>query len=126
MTRAPKLLVVDDNATNRYALEKALKHASREVLLAPSGEDALSVLLDHDDIDLILLDVMMPGMDGFETAQLIRGSRRSKHIPIIFTSGISQDNIRHFEGDDQAPVKHVPKPIDLDVLIHTIEECLTK
>src|SRR5215813_1460371 len=78
-----KILVVDDLGAQRMALAAALGELGEEVITVASGADALRLLLEHD-VAVILLDVNMPGMDGFETASLIRQRPRSRHTPIIF------------------------------------------
>ena len=77
------ILLVDDSPENLVALESILEPLGQNLLKARSGEEALKVLL-HRDVAVILLDVQMPGMDGFETAQLIRMRPQSQHTPIIF------------------------------------------
>lgn len=80
-----KILAVDDNANNLLALEAILESPDRRIVRASSGVEALRYLLE-DDAAVILLDVYMPGMDGLETAELIRGRERSRDIPIIFVT----------------------------------------
>jgi CheY-like chemotaxis protein len=90
MSERTKILIVDDVASQRLALEAALADVDEEVLAAGSGVDALRLLLEHD-VAVILLDVNMPGMDGFETASLIRQRPRSRHTPIIFLTADSDE-----------------------------------
>src|ERR1700745_4357803 len=78
-----KILLVDDSPENLISLEAALDGLGQELVLAQSGMEALRHLLD-DDFAAILLDVKMPEMDGFQTAELIRSRRRSRHTPILF------------------------------------------
>jgi CheY-like chemotaxis protein len=80
----PRILVVDDRESNLLAMRAVLGDVG-EVILARSGEQALRVLL-VDDVALVLLDVQMPGMDGFETAEAIRGRPRTRDVPILFLS----------------------------------------
>src|SRR5712691_7768597 len=84
------ILVVDDEATSRLALGELLEGADRNVVSAHSGAEALRYVLKHD-FALILLDIRMPGMDGFETAEVIRRRKRSQHTPIIFLTGAYED-----------------------------------
>jgi CheY-like chemotaxis protein len=77
------ILIVDDRKENLITLESLIQNPSLNIIQALSGNEALSALLEHD-ISLVLMDVQMPGMDGFETAELMRGSERTRHIPIIF------------------------------------------
>src|SRR3954453_8205769 len=78
-----KLLLVDDDPDNLLALEAILDPLNQRLMLAKGGNDALRLCLDHD-FAAILLDVRMPEIDGFETAELIRSRRRSSHTPILF------------------------------------------
>ena len=117
MSNSPRanLLVVDDEPHTRLALRELLHAPDRNVVLAGSGEEALRRLL-NDDFALILLDVRMPGMDGFETATLIRGRRRSQHTPIIFLTGAHEDLRSVFRGYEVGAVDYMLKPVEPDVL----------
>ena len=83
------ILIVDDKPANLLALRKLLGRPGLNIVEATGGNDALSLILEYD-FALILLDVQMPDMDGFETAELIRGNEETKHIPIIFVTAIRQ------------------------------------
>ncbi|MBV9283816.1 MAG: response regulator, partial [Acidimicrobiia bacterium] len=85
-----KILLVDDKEENLVALDAALRPLDQELVTARSGEEALRCLL-NDDFAVILLDVQMPGMDGFETAAQIKERERSRDIPIIFLTAISRE-----------------------------------
>src|SRR5919112_418625 len=85
------ILVVDDNQTNLIAIEAALAQLGRKLVLAHSGVEALGRLLEQD-FALIILDVAMPGMDGFETAKLVCSRERNRATPIIFITGLSWEN----------------------------------
>src|SRR5262245_12902769 len=85
------ILVVDDNAANLIAVEAALSGMDVRVVAAQSGDEALRLMLERD-FALILLDVKMPSMDGFETAQIIRSRKRSRHTPIIFVTAHGRDD----------------------------------
>ena len=86
------ILMVDDSPTNLLALESVLRAPDRNLIRAGSGEDALRYLLDNDAA-VVLLDVYMPGIDGLQTAELIRGRKKSRDIPIIFlTANTTGDN----------------------------------
>jgi len=106
-----KVLVVDDDDGNRVALEEVLAPLGGEVVAAASGADALRAVLRHD-FAVILLDVRMPGMDGYETAELIRQRERSRHVPIIFLSGIDKDVTHQFRGYAAGAVDYVLKPVE--------------
>jgi two-component system sensor histidine kinase/response regulator len=106
-----KILVVDDTEENLVALEALLRRDGVQLLGARSGSAALEVLLIHD-ISLALLDVQMPEMDGFELAELMRGSERTKHVPIIFITAGTRDPSRVFKGYESGAVDFLFKPID--------------
>ena len=92
-----KILVVDDRPENLMAIEGVLERSDLSIITATSGNEALGLVLEHT-FALILLDVQMPGMDGFEVAELMRGSEKSRHIPIIFLTAISKDDTHVFTG----------------------------
>ena len=97
MTPKAKILCVDDTPENLLALEAILEPLDQELVRAGSGEEALRRLL-NDEYALILLDVQMPGLDGFQTADLIKQRERNRHIPIIFLTAISKDSENVFKG----------------------------
>jgi two-component system, sensor histidine kinase and response regulator len=110
-----KFLVVDDTQENLVALEALLRRDHLQVLTARSGEEALELLLVHD-VALALLDVQMPGMDGFELAELMRGTERTKHVPIIFVTAGARDPQRVFKGYEFGAVDFLFKPVEPRVL----------
>ena len=110
-----KFLIVDDLEENLLSLQALLQRDGLEFLKARSGEEALELLLKHD-VALALLDVQMPGMDGFELAELMRGNERGRHIPIIFLTAGSADTQRRFRGYEAGAVDFIQKPIETDVL----------
>src|SRR5215813_5033355 len=89
------ILLVDDKPENLLALEELLRQPDRQLVRASSGNDALRLLLKHD-FALVLLDVEMPGMDGYETAQLMRSVERTKAVPIIFVTAGDRTEERTF------------------------------
>ena len=115
MTTLPAILLVDDNPVNLYALKAMLDHAGVEVVRAGSGADALRLVLQRD-FALILLDVQMPGMDGFETATLIRQRERSSRTPIIFVTAYAPNNVKLLEGYKTGAVDYLFKPLDPTIL----------
>jgi len=106
-----KVLIVDDNKDNIFVMENILEHVNATLISATSGKEALRILL-KEDISLILLDIQMPGMDGFETAELIRGSLRTKHIPIIFVTAINNEQKNIIQGYKSGGVDFIFKPAD--------------
>jgi two-component system, sensor histidine kinase and response regulator len=112
-----KCLIVDDRAENLLALSNLLRRDDVELLEASSGEEALDLLLSHD-VALALLDVQMPVMDGFELAELMRGSERTRHIPIIFITAGAHDQHRVFKGYESGAVDFLYKPIDPHILLN--------
>lgn len=109
------ILLVDDHAENLLALEAMLEHLGENLVKAQSGEEALRCLLNQD-FALILLDVQMPGMSGFETATLIRSRERSRHTPIIFLTAFSTSDSFVFQGYSLGAVDYLLKPIEPDIL----------
>jgi signal transduction histidine kinase len=109
------ILLVDDKRDNLFALESILESPELELFTAMSGNQALALLLEHD-FALVLLDVQMPEMDGFETAELMRGSEKTKHIPIIFLTAISKERKHIFKGYESGAVDYLFKPLDPEIL----------
>jgi two-component system, sensor histidine kinase and response regulator len=110
-----KILMVDDRPENLVALEAALRPLKQDLVAAHSGEEALRCLL-NEDFAVILLDVQMPGMDGFETAAHIKERERSRHIPIIFLTAISRELHQQLRGYEVGAVDYIAKPFDPWVL----------
>jgi signal transduction histidine kinase len=106
-----EVLVVDDVADNRIAMKALLERPGVKVLAAPSGPAALDLLLRHD-VALALLDVQMPEMDGLELAELMRGTERTRSIPIIFVTATPRDALRPFRGYEAGAVDFLYKPVD--------------
>src|SRR5271163_5354466 len=109
-----KILLVDDSPENLVSLEAALDGLGQELVSAKSGMEALRYLL-ADDFAAILLDVKMPDMDGFQTAELIRSRKRSRHTPILFLTGYKNDE-HLFRGYDLGAVDFLFKPIVPEIL----------
>jgi signal transduction histidine kinase len=109
------ILVVDDHQTNLIAIEAALSPLGRKLVLAHSGVEALGRLLEQD-FALIILDVAMPGMDGFETAKLVRSRERNRATPIIFITGLSWENDAVLRGYELGAFDFLMKPIRPEVL----------
>ncbi|HEX2539993.1 MAG TPA: hybrid sensor histidine kinase/response regulator [Caldimonas sp.] len=115
-----KCLLVDDLDENLLVLAALLRRPGLELLLARSGPEALELLLQHD-VALAFLDVHMPDMDGFELAELMRGSERTRHVPIIFVTAGEHDQRRVFKGYDSGAVDFLHKPIEPRVLTNKAE-----
>ena len=109
------ILVVDDNQSNLIAIEAALSPLGREMVMARSGLEALGKLLEQD-FALIILDVAMPGMDGFETAKLVRSRQRNRNTPIIFVTGMSWENDEVIRGYELGAFDFLMKPVRPEVL----------
>ena len=110
-----KCLIVDDRDENLLVLEALLRREDVVVLTAHSGAQALDLLLAHD-VALALLDVQMPEMDGFTLAELMRGSERTRHVPIIFVTAGARDERRTFRGYESGAVDFLYKPIEPHIL----------
>ncbi|HKW09618.1 MAG TPA: ATP-binding protein [Gemmatimonadaceae bacterium] len=114
-TEQVDILIVDDRAENLLALEAILEPLHQRLVRAASGEEALRRLLERD-VALILLDVQMPAMNGFETARLIKSRERTKYIPIIFLTAISKEEAYVFEGYSVGAVDYLFKPFQPAIL----------
>ena len=107
-----KLLIVDDLPENLLALEALIKRADRTVYKALSADEALSLLLQHE-FAMAILDVQMPGMNGFELAELMRGTEKTKSIPIVFVSAAGREMNYAFKGYESGAVDFLHKPLDI-------------
>lgn len=114
-----KILIVDDRPENLLSLEDLLERPDLEIMTADSGNIALSMILDHE-YALILLDVQMPGMDGFETAEIIRKNKKSSKTPIIFITAIGREDQYTARGYEVGAVDFMYKPINPHVLISKV------
>jgi len=110
-----KILMVDDRPENLIALEAVLEDLDRDLVKANSGEEALKLLL-RDRFALVLLDVQMPGMDGFEVAELMRANKSIAKTPIIFVTAISKEDKYKFKGYEVGAVDYLMKPIEPIIL----------
>ena len=110
-----KLLIVDDLPENLLALEASIRDDGYSIHQASSGEQALALLLEHE-FALAILDVQMPGMNGFELAELIRGMARTKHLPIVFVSAAGKELDYAFKGYENGAVDFLYKPLDAYVV----------
>jgi two-component system sensor histidine kinase/response regulator len=111
-----KILLVDDNIDNLMSMEVVLEKDGYSFVKATSGREALSILLKEEDFSLILLDIRMPIMDGYETAELIYQRDKLKHIPIIFISGQDDEEAAVFKGYLAGAVDYIRKPFNTQIL----------
>lgn len=118
--QAPKILVVDDRKENLFAMQKILQVLHCDVYVVQSGNEALSYTLRHD-FALILLDVNMPEMDGFELAELLRSNEETKHIPIIFVTASNKEDQSVFKGYESGAVDYLFKPVNADILLSKVK-----
>lgn len=110
------VLIVDDRKENLFALESLLTGDDLLITSVASGQEALRYVLVKE-FALVIMDVQMPGMDGYETAELMRSNSRTKHIPIIFVSAVNKDENHLFRGYDSGGVDYLFKPIEPKILI---------
>jgi len=110
-----KLLIVDDLPENLLALDALIRGRGRVVFQATSAEAALALMLEHE-FALAILDVQMPGMNGFELAEMMRGTERTRHIPIIFVSAAGREMNYAFKGYESGAVDFLQKPLDAYVV----------
>src|SRR5256714_10631654 len=110
-----KILLVDDEPKSLFALQELLSTLGENLMIAQSGEEALRLALKND-FAVILLDVRMPGMDGFETAKLIRGRERSRLTPIIFLTAAADEMTSMFRGYEVGAVDYLQKPVVPEIL----------
>ncbi|MCK5097060.1 MAG: response regulator, partial [Desulfobacteraceae bacterium] len=115
-----KILVVDDRKANILAIEALLKEVEVEIVAAYSGDDALALVLEHE-FALIIIDLEMPGLDGFKTAKTIRDNRKIKNTPIVFITDINQDTKHFFKGYELGGVDYIFQPIDPNVLKNKVK-----
>lgn len=115
-----KILIVDDRPPNLLALEKTLAETVTDLVRATSGEQALAATLEHE-FALAILDVKMPGMDGIELAELLRGDSKTRHLPIIFlTAGAWRDD-QIFRGYESGAVDYIVKPYNPTILVSKVK-----
>jgi len=115
-----RILIVDDDRVTALALRAALERLEQTVIVVHSGEEALYQLL-HEDFAVILLDLQMPGMDGYETAALIRARKRTRHIPILFLTAVFRDDSHLLQAYSAGAVDMVFKPVDPFVLASKVQ-----
>lgn len=109
------ILLVDDKPENLVSLEHMLEGENREIIKANSGNEALKMVLRHNDIGLIMLDVQMPDMDGYEVARLLQANPKTKDISIIFVTAINKDEQFVMRGFQEGAIDYLSKPLDINV-----------
>jgi len=120
MSIEQKILIVDDYEPNLVSLEAVLDDKNWTLVKATSGIQALKLLLEND-VSLVLLDVQMPEMDGFEVAQMMRKNPRTQTVPIIFLTAISKEDQYIYKGYQAGAVDYLCKPINPTILRSKVE-----
>ena len=113
--RKPNVLIVDDMPANLYAMERILSGLDAELFKADSGNEALKLTIHHE-FAIILLDVQMPAMDGYEVATLLREREATAAVPIIFVTAMNKDEAHAARGYETGAVDYIFKPVDPDIL----------
>ena len=108
------ILIVDDIEMNLHLLHDTLKGEDRTILMARSGNDAFKEV-GENDVDLILLDIQMPNLDGFQVAELLKSYRKTEEIPIVFVTAIHQDKSSMLRGLETGAIDYLYKPLDIDI-----------
>ena len=108
------ILIIDDKPSNIFSLEQLLERKERTFLTATSGKEGLAIALNKA-VDLIILDVQMPDMDGFEVAQILKSNTQTKDIPIIFASAEKKEHASMIKGFDEGAIDYLFKPLDPEV-----------
>src|SRR5690606_38146702 len=121
----PRILLVDDRPENLIALERILEPLPVELNKATSGNEALRLCLHHD-FALALLDIQMPGMDGYELARILREDARTEHMPFIFISAIYKDPVNIFKGYEAGAFSYLTKPFEPRIQINKVRFFIEK
>ena len=120
MTEKQKILIVDDRKENLVALRQVLRELDAEVIEASNGNQALAATLDHR-FAVAIMDVMMPEMDGYELAELLRGDDKTKVIPIVFVTATYADELHMFKGYEAGAIDYIIKPFDEKVMLGKVK-----
>jgi CheY-like chemotaxis protein len=120
-----KVLVVDDDVRNLFALTTAFERYNLQAITAESGQEAINILMENDEIDIVLMDIMMPEMDGYETTQKIRREHKNTHLPIIAVTA------KAMKGDREKCIEagasdYITKPVKIDQLLSLMRVWLYK
>ncbi len=124
MSEQSKILIVDDKPENLYSMQKLLQKLDVGIYTAQSGNDALSMILDHE-FCMAIVDVQMPEMDGYELVDIIRSDPSTANLPIIFVSAIYSDEYHHRKGYDAGAVDFLSKPFVPEILLSKIKVFLS-
>jgi len=117
----PAILVVDDVSANRLALKRLLAKVDADIIEASSGNEALAIAVEQNQLAVILLDVQMPEMDGYEVAQFLREEPQTRHIPIIFVTAVHRDEQHMLKGYSSGAVDYISKPIIPEILMSKVQ-----
>lgn len=120
METKPKILMVDDRPENLVALETVLRDLDIEMVKAASGNEALRLTMHHH-FALALLDIQMPGMDGYELASILREEEKTSHLPFIFISAVYTDNFNIFKGYETGAFSFITKPFQPEILVNKVK-----
>jgi two-component system, sensor histidine kinase and response regulator len=115
-----KILIVDDQPANLFALEQILNRLDVQIIQASSGAQALSLSLDHD-FSVAIVDVQMPEMDGYELVELLRGNQSTTALPVIFVSAVYSDDYHHRKAYDAGAVDFLSKPYIPEILLSKVK-----
>lgn len=116
------ILIVDDSTTQQCAMTRVLEDRGHQVICADSGEEGIE-LARHEMPDIVIMDVVMPGINGFQATRKITRSKYTEHIPIILVSTKSQETDRRW-GERQGAKEYLVKPVPADTLLDTVDSLL--
>ena len=117
-----KILVVDDSPTEIFQFKEMLEKLGHEVITADNGRDGVSIATDEQP-DVVLMDIVMPDMNGFQATRQITRGEETKHIPVIIVSSKNQETDKVW-GQRQGARGYITKPVDIDELVSVIKECV--
>ena len=121
----PKVLLADDNEKNMRLLEMTLKQENYQLLICRDGEEALKTYISEKP-DLVILDALMPKMDGFTVCRKIREHKDSRHVPVIISSAIYKEDVYRNESENLGADEFLPKPIKPSQLLETVRALLAR